>query len=516
MTSKDIGSKQLTHHYIIAIILLITLIAGLLRLYKVGEHSLWFDEAASVNDVRRILSLPPHEESGMFNFTLHERMPPLYFLLLVPFYLLSQSEWTLRLLSVIAGILSIPLMYCLGTKIFNKSVGLVGALLLAFSPFHLYYSQELRPYSLFLLFSLLAFYISYLALEEDKVTYYLGMIAIFVLGIYTHLYMIFPLILLDLYFVLGWKTNLPHLRKWLLAHLMIAILCIPEFYLVLYHATRGNINLVDYPPGIRSIAGTLYLFTFGRVFFPIKQNLILLLVGATILGGLLLIGIWRIWKERTNQQGRQSFQLFLAAAILYAVIWAVSMVIIPLFDEARVNYLIFLLPFFYLAIAKGWDDLSNPALKSAVVLLAIVISLASIYPYFFEWDQVGKGDFRAAAGYVQRNLVKDDFIYHTTNTSTLPFGYYLDWQSPQIDLSLSDELTMNNKDRLWLVVFKQQGGASYSLSLLGQQGDSLKLQNDLGSVCTDAFSDPNYDLADFKTFPGKNDITVCLNVRNDY
>ncbi len=503
------ASQQKTNTYIRITLLLLILLASLLRLYKLGEHSLWFDEAASVRNVRSILSLPPFEDDGLFDTFKRDRLPPLYFFLMIPFYHLSQSEGGLRLASVVWGVASIPLVYCFGARLFNKKIGLVGVLLLAFSPFHIYYSQELRPYSLFLFFSILVFYLSYLALEENKNVHYIGLIAASVLGFYTHSYMVLPLFIVNLYFVLGWKAYHHLLRKWLLSHLAIVILCIPGLYQVVYHVTTGFTTLADFPPGLRSMVGTFYLFTMGRFFFPTPSNLIFIAAQGAIFGAGLLAGIWALWKEKASERGRQRSTFFLTTAITYIAIWLTSIGIIPLFDEARVNYFIFLLPIYYLLVARGWNYLPNSTLKTTLVSLAVLISLITMYPFYFEWDQVGKGNFRAAAEYIQRNFEENDIVYHTTWLTMKPFSYYSDWQVPQNGLvSMSDTIS---DDRIWLVVYKQKSGFEFGLeSLQKQQISTQEQQNDAASVCNGYIKDENFHLGDFEVFPGKNVLTVCL------
>jgi len=53
-----------------------------------------------------------------------------------------------RSLSVLAGVATVPLVALLGAALAGRTAGAVAALLLAFSPLHMYYSQEIRMYSL--------------------------------------------------------------------------------------------------------------------------------------------------------------------------------------------------------------------------------------------------------------------------------------------------------------------------------------------------------------------------------
>jgi hypothetical protein len=72
----------------------------------------------------------------------------LYYVLLRFWILLSDSEFTVRILSVIPGVATIPLIYLLGRRLFDAKIGLIAALLLAVNAFHIQYSQEARSYSL--------------------------------------------------------------------------------------------------------------------------------------------------------------------------------------------------------------------------------------------------------------------------------------------------------------------------------------------------------------------------------
>lgn len=514
---EEIGARNTlirrlnANHLAWATVISVTVLAALLRFYKLGEHSFWLDEAASVNNVRAIFEWDPNDAWGPFSFLREDRVPPLYFFLLAPFYQVSQSESVLRLLSVVFGILSIPIVYFLGAKLFNKGTGILAALILAFSPFHIYYSQELRPYSLFLFFSLLAYCLSLLALRERRNIFFLGMSAAFVLGIYTHVYMVFALFLVDLFFSLGWKANRPVLPKWLLCHLAIGLFCIPEVYLLVYHILRGNTAFVDSPQGLRSLAGTFYLFTMGRFFFPNLQNLIVIVVQSILWGGFgLLIGVLVLWKERFSERSRTALLFFLAAAITYGAIWVVSWGIIPLFDEGVVHYLIFLLPFYITIVAAGWNSISNPAVKSTLVGLALILSLASLFPYYFTWDQVGRGNFRAASAFIQSGLEENDVIYHVNYKSPLPVSYYLNWQARQGILGSPNAPEFGSTDRFWLVVVRQTAGVDFSLSALMPQDNHPRQQEDSNAICAAEIATPEFELARSQVFPGKNELTVCF------
>ena len=130
-------------------------IASLLRLYHLNFQSMWMDEIYTMNISNPKLSfLELHQEN-----LLRDGFPDFYFLLLRFFYFIfGYSEVVARLVSALAGIGGVYVIYLLGKEIFNKNVGLIAAFLLCFNDFHIYYSQEARPYTLFLLTVVLSFY----------------------------------------------------------------------------------------------------------------------------------------------------------------------------------------------------------------------------------------------------------------------------------------------------------------------------------------------------------------------
>ena len=65
----------------------------------------------------------------------HENSPPLYYLALQAWmWLFGDSEVAMRSLSLVASILALPLVFILGTELFDQRRGLIAAALLALSP----------------------------------------------------------------------------------------------------------------------------------------------------------------------------------------------------------------------------------------------------------------------------------------------------------------------------------------------------------------------------------------------
>lgn len=146
--------------YYYTALFLIVVIAAALRLYKLGEWSFWGDEMFTVGG----------REDG-FNYNLLRQSLSLSLIQGVVAKL-GVTEWNARLIPVLFGVISVPLTYVFGKKIFNPAIGLLSSLYLALSPWHLYWSQNARFYTALLLFYSLALFFFYLGLEEDRPWYF--------------------------------------------------------------------------------------------------------------------------------------------------------------------------------------------------------------------------------------------------------------------------------------------------------------------------------------------------------
>ena len=148
-----------------SLLFLLTLLALALRLYCLDCYGLWYDEVASVEIARRgPWAVITDRFGGMLVQT------PLHYLqvwlTLLPGDPASSAVWV-RLPSVLAGTLTLPVVYGLGRMMFGQAAALVAALLLMVSPVHIGYSQDARPYALLVLFTAISVYCLLRAEREE-------------------------------------------------------------------------------------------------------------------------------------------------------------------------------------------------------------------------------------------------------------------------------------------------------------------------------------------------------------
>ena len=125
------------------VVAFITLIGGGLRIFLLDKNGMWLDETFSV-------WLANQSVVDMLQWIIRiDQHPPLYYLLLhywIAHY--GDTPYYARLLSVLFGTGTIPIIYLTGKRISGAVVGLAAAAFLALSLFNIYFAQEARMYTL--------------------------------------------------------------------------------------------------------------------------------------------------------------------------------------------------------------------------------------------------------------------------------------------------------------------------------------------------------------------------------
>jgi mannosyltransferase len=125
------------------LVLFITLGGAILRVLLLGTKGMWLDETFSV-------WMASHSVVDMLHWIVRiDQHPPLYYLLLhfwIP--LNGEAPYYDRLLSVLFGTATIPIIYLIGKRISGIMAGVAAAAFLALNLFNIYYAQETRMYTL--------------------------------------------------------------------------------------------------------------------------------------------------------------------------------------------------------------------------------------------------------------------------------------------------------------------------------------------------------------------------------
>jgi len=124
------------------LVIIITLIGGVLRVFLISKQGLWLDESFSI-------WLGNQSVGNMLHWIVKiDQHPPLYYLLLHYWIALEgDTPGSVRLLSALFGTATIPVIYLIGKRMSGVMMGLVAAVILTLSPFNIRFAQETRMYT---------------------------------------------------------------------------------------------------------------------------------------------------------------------------------------------------------------------------------------------------------------------------------------------------------------------------------------------------------------------------------
>lgn len=218
-------------------------VAFFVRVNALSAQSLWNDEGTSV-------ALARTSWQAIVNAAARDIHPPLYYLLLHAWIQgAGISEFALRFLSVIAGVLVVALTFRIAREWFDQDVAVIAAVLSALNPFQVYYAQETRMYIWVTLFACLSVWAMIVMLKparefsppplprqmRTRILALIGYIVATVAALYTNYYAFTLVLFQNLAFVayLIWarrerRPRLTHtIILWIAAQAVIALAYVP-------------------------------------------------------------------------------------------------------------------------------------------------------------------------------------------------------------------------------------------------------------------------------------------------
>jgi hypothetical protein len=168
------------------LLLATVIVAGLmLRLYQLGTDSFWIDEVG----MAQVISQPSLIEM-LREAHNHVMAMPLDYVLDWIFARFGSSEGFLRLPAVIWGVLTLIICYFFFKRLTTRTTALLTTLLLALSPFHIQYSQELRFYAALTFFYWLVTWLLWRAIKYPTLQRWSLFAISAIVGIYFHVYVV--------------------------------------------------------------------------------------------------------------------------------------------------------------------------------------------------------------------------------------------------------------------------------------------------------------------------------------
>lgn len=148
-----------------SIIIFLIIVGFFLRIEDLGIQSFWLDEAiSSIAAVSFLEKGSPILNSGL----LYERGILNTFLIASSFKIFGVNEFAARIPSVLFGTLMILLVYIIGSKWGNQRVGIIVAVLVAFSVWEIAWSRQARMYQQLQFFYILSLFLFYSFIQNKN------------------------------------------------------------------------------------------------------------------------------------------------------------------------------------------------------------------------------------------------------------------------------------------------------------------------------------------------------------
>ena len=372
----------------------IVLIAALIRLPTLGAQSLWLDEVASYLQARGGLV-------EMIQATAEDNYPPLHNIVLwLSIKLLGEGEWALRMPSAVTGILNVAAIYWVGTLVGGRRTGLIAALLLAVSAFHLFYSQEARMYALLALTATLFAGSTIAYLSRPGPAWAVAAVLAGTGLVYSH-----P------YGLLAWLA--------VAAGAGVTVLRTGRLWpLVAVAAIQAGVALAFAPWALvmvsraQAVAGGFWILTpTPASVLELFEELLSAQLGLIAVG--VIVGGWVV------DRWRAGYWIVVAwAALPFLVALAVSLWIQPILLS---RYCIAILPALFILAAQGFSRLVEH--RSAFAALALGLTMAGGYG-IYAGSPLAREDWRGVAAWLDAEVAADDCIVVSKATVRSPLHYY--------------------------------------------------------------------------------------------
>jgi len=390
MDLKTIRHKELV------IVGLCLLIGFVLRVYTFDKRSLWMDEIHTFNDSRDDLrgQIEYYKEDPTY---LH---PPLFYVLTHIFYPFEKPERDLRVIPLILGTLSIPLMYLLARQ-FSPHIALFCTLSLTLMTYHISLSQDGRSYTLTMFLAMAGLYFFTKHLRTLNKGYLL--LASFFYATLIHLsYSVIPFVVFSQ--VLSFYRMNDESRPYpfssvLILNGLILFFCLPWALFILLHA-KGHAwmhPLHTEDPG-----------SFWTIIYWIFHDWV-------PYTPLTLVSFFLLLLFPIVSRNRRSAVVLLMSFVLPIAGVAVFCKLTHVTHFISSRYFISLLPLFlisiYLAVVaweSAFEKMRRFIRPSVIFLILFIASNLLMLPLYFKAE---KQDFRGLVAYLKTHLKEGDKIF---------------------------------------------------------------------------------------------------------
>ena len=409
----------------------ILLLGCALRVYRLGDQSLWFDEAFTW----WASAVVPWRDFVPFLLP-YGAYTPTFYLLMRGVALVGQSEYLLRFPALVFGVLSTPLIDRVGRRMGGARVGRLAALLLAINPLSIWWSKDARMYTMASFFALAA--TDGFIRAIDGRGWRRSIVG--AMGAYLTLYVtLFVGYIQLMWWLPRFRQQARVFRSWFGSHVLAALPLAPWLVMYLAQPVRG-LAAVRWIPTPSLLAPLLTLWNFTSA--DIDTWTWLSVLCAIIVGIVAVIGATRYYRWRSLLLA----WLILPPILSYLLSFRVPTYVDRYFAFCQFAWLI-LLAIGLLAIRSRWTQ---------VVAGGVIIGLMFANTLRLHIDPMfAKEDWRDAAAILQAQVQPNDRLGVQDQETIVALRYYFRAAAmPSFevtpDLAGLDRLSAST-NRVWLV-----------------------------------------------------------------
>jgi mannosyltransferase len=381
----------------------LTLVPAVIAGVTIGRRSLWFDEAISVAIARQDLG------SVLHTISTREANMALYYVLLHGWLGLGQDEVTIRQLSLLAAVATIPIFFSLAGRLFGAWVAVGGTLLLGLNGFFLEFAQEARGYSLAVLAAVAASWLLIWAAEAPSPRRWLAYALVAAASLYVHFFCAFVVLAHAIALSLGRRERIHTPWRTLVATFgLIGLLGLP---LVAFLALGSG-------PEIEWV-GAVSARGLARVADSLTGH-----GGPPLIVGYAIASLTAVtWLVRRPATAAREFGWPVLFALSWLVVPMVATLAVSIVKPVLVDrFLLPAVPALCLLAAACMTRLRPIAAGAALVgVLVVGTGVAAIR----HMTSVEKEDWRAAAGAVLAESAATDGAVFVAPYVHTPFAYYV-------------------------------------------------------------------------------------------
>ena len=419
----------------LSLLALITGLAAVLRFHALAAKSFWFDEGVSVAIARL----------DWYNFARilwrREANMSLYYLFLRAWLCLGGSEFRVRALSVLFAVVSIPVIYFLGKRLFDAHIALLAAALLAVNAYDIQYSQEARTYPLMLLLCMISSLYFLKCLADPSRNNRLMYILSSGLAVYAHFFS--ALVVLAQWLSLSAldRQQVPRQIKNDWRWIALSISPVVAFIAA---TGAGPLRWVQRP-------GWKELWGFALDFAGNGGPLLVLAYAAAVMAAML--PVWRTLRvQRVSSQDWKYRFLGIWLAFPALLVLLLSFVK-PLFV---LRYFISSLPALFLLAACGLARLRRPALFLPAFLVLLVLSLRGTISGYQRDIDIQRDNWRDTQQYLLEHAQPGDALMFHVPMGRMPYEFYHSLSAPATAFFAPVVLYPHHADRITFLDFVEK------------------------------------------------------------